>query len=99
MTWPELSCGTWDFTWDLPIITLDLTQNSKIKTWNLQNGDLEHVSQKWDHVWAAFESKSQIENIIGTVELDFHNGKLGLMVWLAKLASVCVFGYHGNYCS
>jgi hypothetical protein len=28
---------------------------------------------------AAFESKSQIENIIGMVELDIHNSKLGLV--------------------
>ena len=43
------------------------------------------------YVWAAFESKSKIENIIGIVELDFHNSKLGLMVWLAKLASLFVW--------
>ena len=47
------------------------------------------------YVWAAFESKSQIENI-GIVESDFYNSKLGLMVWLAKLASL--FGYQCNYC-
>lgn len=46
-------------------------------------------------VWAAFETKSRIENI-GIVEFDVHNSKLGLMVWLAKLT--CLFGYHSNYC-
>ena len=49
-----------------------------------------------DMFWAAFESKSLIENT-GIVELDFHNVKLGLMVWLAKLASL--FVNHGNYSS
>ena len=41
--------------------------------------------------------KSVIENSIGSVEFDFHNSKLGLLVWLAKQASL--FGYHSNYCS
>ena len=36
----------------------------------------------------AFESKSRIENIIGIVELDAHNRKLRLMVWLVKLANL-----------
>ena len=39
-------------------------------------------------VRAAFESKSLIENIIVIAELDFQNSKPGLMVWLAKLASL-----------
>jgi hypothetical protein len=37
---------------------------------------------------AAFESKSRLENIIDIVELDAHNRKLRLMVWLAKLANL-----------
>jgi hypothetical protein len=48
-------------------------------------------------VWVAFESKSQIKNIIDIVEYDFHNIQLGLMVWLAKLASLFVW-LPGNYC-
>jgi hypothetical protein len=40
------------------------------------------------YVWAAFESKSLIENIIVIVKLDFPNSNLGLMVWLVKLASL-----------
>jgi hypothetical protein len=43
------------------------------------------------YVCAAFESKSRIENIIGIVEFDFHNRKLALMVWLARLASLFVW--------
>ena len=40
------------------------------------------------YVWAAFESKSRIENISGIIEFDFHNSKLGLIVWLAKQANL-----------
>jgi hypothetical protein len=36
------------------------------------------------YVWAAFKSKSQIENMTSIVEIDFHNSKLGLMDWLAR---------------
>lgn len=38
-----------------------------------------------------FESKSQIENSVGIAEFDSHNSKLGLVVLLAKLASLFVW--------
>ena len=40
------------------------------------------------------KAKADFEDIIDIVELDFHNSNIGLMVWLAKLASL--FGYQGN---
>lgn len=42
-------------------------------------------------IWAAVENKSRIQNIIGSVEFDFHNSKLGRMVWITKLASLSVW--------
>jgi hypothetical protein len=37
------------------------------------------------------KAKADFENIIDIVELHFHNSNIGLMVWLAKLASLFVW--------